>query len=100
VYRAVLDRDLPPGAEEAFSGGKLVLPGDDRPCAPASLRRTGDREAEVVLTEGRYHQVRRMFASQGCPVQELQRIRIERLEIGQLAPGKWIELPVNYFDKD
>jgi 16S rRNA pseudouridine516 synthase len=100
VYRATLGCALPPGAERAFSSGKLVLPGDDRPCAPASLRLTGEREAEVVLTEGRYHQVRRMFASQGCPVLELQRIRIGALELGKLAPGKWIELPINYFSKD
>jgi 16S rRNA pseudouridine516 synthase len=97
VYRALLDRDLPPGIEEAFSGGALVLPGESRACAPAPLRRIGAREAEIDLTEGRYHQVRRMFASQGCSVLELHRIRIGSLELGDLAPGTWIELPISYF---
>jgi 16S rRNA pseudouridine516 synthase len=98
VYRAILDRVLPSGLEDAFSSGKLLLEGDAHPCAPASLRRIGVREAEIELTEGRYHQIRRMFASQGCSVVELQRIRIGRLELGDLAPGKWTELPINYFD--
>jgi 16S rRNA pseudouridine516 synthase len=97
VYRALLDRDLPAGTEEVFSSGALILPGESRACAPAPLRRIGAREAEIDLTEGRYHQVRRMFASQGCSVLELNRIRIGRLELGNLASGTWIELPINYF---
>jgi 16S rRNA pseudouridine516 synthase len=100
VYRALLDRDLPPGTEDVFSSGGLVLPGEEKPCAPAAMRRIGPREAEVDLTEGRYHQIRRMFASQGCSVLELHRIRIGRLDLGGLAPGQWTELPINYFDSD
>jgi 16S rRNA pseudouridine516 synthase len=98
VYRAVLDREPPPGTAELFSSGSLVLAGDDSPCAPAELRRVGGNVAEVVLTEGRYHQVKRMFASQGCTVMELDRIRFGRLELGTLARGAWIELPTNTLD--
>jgi 16S rRNA pseudouridine516 synthase len=98
VYLATLDRDPPAGTEEIFQSGQCVLPGDSRPCAPATLRRTGPREAEIVLSEGRYHQVRRMFASQGCVVEALHRIRIGDLDLGSLAPGQWRELPVGYFD--
>lgn len=100
VYRATLDHEPPAGTEELFFGGKLVLPGETKACAPAIMRRIGIREAEIELTEGRYHQVRRMFASQGCPVLELQRIRIGSLELGGLSPGEWTELPINYFDRD
>jgi 16S rRNA pseudouridine516 synthase len=100
VYRAVLDRDLPAGTEDVFSSGGLVLPGEDKACAPAPMRRISPREAEIELTEGRYHQIRRMFAAQGCPVMELHRIRIGRLDLGNLAPGEWTELPINYFDSD
>lgn len=97
VYRASLDRELPPGTEAIFSSGRLVIPGDDKPCAPAALRRIGDREAEIAISEGRYHQVRRMFASQGCQVLGLHRTRFGDIEIGDLALGRWIELPVNTF---
>jgi 16S rRNA pseudouridine516 synthase len=98
VYRAVLEQDLPAGIEEVFSSGTCLLPGEEKPCAPAALRRIGDRQAEVELTEGRYHQVRRMFASQGCPVVELERVRFGALELGNLEPGRWIELPINSLD--
>jgi 16S rRNA pseudouridine516 synthase len=95
VYRARLESALPPGIEEAFSSGALLLAGEDTPCAPASLRRVGEREAEITITEGRYHQVRRMFASQGCVVSELHRTRFGDLELGDVPPGSWIELPIN-----
>lgn len=88
------------GRRTYSQAGELVLPGEARACAPAPLRRIGPREAEIELTEGRYHQVRRMFASQGCTVLELHRIRIGRLDLGSLATGKWTELPINYFDSD
>jgi pseudouridine synthase len=52
----------------------------------------------MTLTEGRYHQVRRMIASQGCTVVELHRIRFGDIDLGGLAHGDWIELPVNRFD--
>jgi 16S rRNA pseudouridine516 synthase len=98
VYRARLDRELPQGLEAVFSSGRLVLPDETAPCAPAVLRRVGDREAEVTLTEGRYHQIKRMFACQGCVVTDLHRTRFGSLEVGNLQPGTWIELPINYLD--
>jgi len=100
VYSAALDREPPPGAEEVFAGGRCVLPGEEKPCAPAALRRTGVRNAELTITEGRYHQVRRMFAAQGCEVLGLHRIRFGDLDLGDLAPGQWIELPVDRFDRE
>jgi 16S rRNA pseudouridine516 synthase len=98
VYRALLDRDMPGGIEEVFAAGTLLLPDEEKPCAPATLRRIGNREAEVVLMEGRYHQVRRMFASQGCQVVGLDRVRFGALQLGDLPRGKWIELPINSLD--
>jgi 16S rRNA pseudouridine516 synthase len=47
------------------------------------------RLARLTLTEGRYHQVRRMFAAVGNHVQALHRSRIGGLELGGLAPGEW-----------
>ncbi len=99
VYRATLDLEPPPGTEDIFASGRFMLPGDDKPCAPAALRRIGGLEVEIVITEGRYRQVRRMFASRGCEVLALHRSRFGDLELGDLASGLWIELPVNYFDR-
>ncbi len=98
VYRARLDRDLPPGIEVVFSSGQLLLPDEEMPCAPASLERISEREARITLTEGRYHQVKRMFGSQGCTVVDLHRVRFGGLDLGDLPQGSWIELPINILD--
>ena len=47
---------------------------------------------EIVLTEGKNRQVRRMGAAVGHEVVELVRVRIGRLDLGELAPGEWREL--------
>lgn len=60
-----------------------------RPGAPAD---PGSTWLEIVLTEGRNRQVRRMGAAVGHEVVELVRVRIGRLGLGDLAPGEWREL--------
>jgi 16S rRNA pseudouridine516 synthase len=99
VYRATLDKEPPAGTEERFGSGTLVLPGEKDPCAPAALARVAARVVELTLTEGRYHQVKRMFAAQGCEVVELDRVRFGPLEIGSVARGSWIKLPINSLDQ-
>ncbi len=97
VYHATLDADLPAGLAALFAAGTLVLKDEDAPCAPAELKVLGPREAELTLTEGKYHQVRRMFASQGCEVLTLRRLRFGHLDLGNLAPSQWRELPLTTF---
>jgi 16S rRNA pseudouridine516 synthase len=97
VYRAIVDADLSPGLIPRFASGTLLLAGEKEPCAPAELKLLSPREAEVTLTEGRYHQVRRMFAACGATVLTLQREKFGPLDLGDLAPGKWRELPLNFF---
>jgi 16S rRNA pseudouridine516 synthase len=98
VYRATVDHDLAAELVPLFAAGTLLLPGEKQPCAPAVLRIISPREAEVTLTEGRYHQVRRMFSACGANVLTLHRERFGDLEIGDVAEGTWRELPLNYFD--
>ena len=92
-----MDRPFPPGIVELFASGTLLLPGEKSPCLPAKLRILDSTTAEVVLTEGRYHQVRRMFASQGCEVLTLHRSAFGDLTLGDLAPGQFRKLPLDYF---
>ena len=99
VYRATVDRELPDGLPALFAAGTLTLSGEDTPCAPAELRPLGPREAEVVLTEGRYHQVRRMLASQGCEVLTLHRVSFGPLGLDGLPAGQWRELPLDRLDR-
>lgn len=60
---------------------------EDGPTAPAEARRTGEREIEIVLREGRNRQVRRMIDAVGNRVTALRRIRFGSLELGGLAEG-------------
>jgi 23S rRNA pseudouridine2605 synthase len=72
--------------------------GDGSVTRPARVRVLGTASGggstwlEIVLTEGRNRQVRRMGASVGHEVVELVRVRIGRLGLGELAPGEWREL--------
>ncbi|HWA27732.1 MAG TPA: pseudouridine synthase [Lacunisphaera sp.] len=100
VYRATLGADLPAGIAALFAAGNLVLEGESAPCAPAELHALGPREAELTLTEGKYHQVRRMFGSQGCEVLTLHRTRFGHLDLGDLSAGQWRELPLDEFNPE
>jgi 16S rRNA pseudouridine516 synthase len=79
------------------ASGTLQLDGEKAPCAPAQLQMLAAREAELTLTEGKYHQVRRMFASQGCTVLTLHRSHFGDLALGDLTTGQWRELPLDFF---
>ena len=59
------------------------------PLAPAALDVLGPRHARLTVTEGRYHQVRRMFAAVGNHVETLQRISVGGLALGKLPLGEW-----------
>lgn len=92
IYRATTDRDLGPEPVGVFAAGTITLDGEKEPCAPAELKIVGPREAELTLIEGKYHQVRRMFAACGATVLTLHRERFGALTLGDLRPGQWREL--------
>jgi 16S rRNA pseudouridine516 synthase len=90
VYQANLDRPLEGHEDELFSSGTLVLNSETRPLLPAKLEVLGEKEALVTLHEGRYHQVRRMFAAAGNHVLGLKRISIGGLKMpDDLEEGDW-----------
>jgi 16S rRNA pseudouridine516 synthase len=99
VYRATVDRDLTTDLIPLFASGELRLEDEDKPCAPAELKIISPREAELTLTEGRYHQVRRMFAARGFTVLTLHRSRFGELQLDDLPAGKWRELPLDFFPR-
>lgn len=96
LYEVTVDRDLEPGLVGVFASGELRLDDEPKPCLPAKLEITGPRAARLELTEGKYHQVKRMFASQGWTVLRLHRSRFGEFELGDLPVGEWrrLELPV------
>jgi 16S rRNA pseudouridine516 synthase len=89
TYEATLARPLEGHEAALFAAGTLVLRGEDKPCLPARLEVTGAHTAALTLTEGRYHQVRRMFAAAGNHVEALHRSRFGPLALDGLKEGTW-----------
>ena len=95
TYRATLARPLT-GAEGAvFASGSLMLEGEAKPLLPAELQVLGPQEARLTITEGRYHQVRRMFAAVGNHVEALHRESMGGLRLDEgMKAGEWRVLGV------
>ncbi len=89
IYHAWLAEPLSPSAVNAFAAG-LQLHGETALTAPAVLEIINQREALVHVHEGRYHQVRRMFAAVGNKVEKLHREQVGALKLdADLAPGEY-----------
>ncbi|EGC31101.1 hypothetical protein DICPUDRAFT_157085 [Dictyostelium purpureum] len=93
-YEVVLKNKL--GGDEigVFESGGLMLRGEEAPCKPAKLEILDEskNKVKVTLFEGRYHQVRRMFAANDNKALEIHRTRIGPVELGDLPVGKWRHL--------
>lgn len=89
VYHAWVSDPLTQEDVVAFSRG-LQLRGEATLTAPAVLEILNEREALVQIHEGRYHQVRRMFAAVGNKVEQLHRVQVGGLTLdATLAPGEY-----------
>jgi 16S rRNA pseudouridine516 synthase len=89
VYLATLAEDLRGDEAALFASGTLLLEGEKAPLLPAELEVQGARSARLTLHEGRYHQVRRMFAAVGNHVAALHRERLGGLALDGLPGGEW-----------
>lgn len=68
----------------------VVLDDDPKPVRAAACEATGDHALRLTLTEGKYHQVKRMLAAVGNRVTTLHRSRIGRLALpAEIRPGEW-----------
>lgn len=89
-YDVTLDRPLRGGEEKIFASGTLMLESETTPLLPVPMEVVSPTRAFVTLTEGRYHQVRRMFAAVGNHVTALHRDRIGDLDLpADLPPGEF-----------
>lgn len=89
VYLVTLAEDLRGDEAAVFASGTLMLEGEQTPLLPAELEVLGPRSARLTLHEGRYHQVRRMFAAVGNHVAALHRERVGGLALDDLPVGEW-----------
>lgn len=89
VYVAVVEGKPAPAALRALREGVEL---DDGVTAPARARVLPGGAVELVLHEGRKHQVKRMLEAVGHPVRRLYRSGYAGLTLEGLAPGQWREL--------
>ncbi|HSK17373.1 MAG TPA: pseudouridine synthase [Gaiellaceae bacterium] len=89
AYEAEVEGEPSPEALRRLAEGVEL---DDGVTAPAAVRRLGPSRVELVLHEGRKHQVKRMCAAVGHPVVHLHRRAYAGLIVEGLAPGEWREL--------
>ena len=86
-YLVSLENPLRGDEEELFKSGNMLLEGETKPLLPAILDKIASNRCWLTITEGRYHQVRRMFAATGNHVTALHRDRIGRLDLPNLEAG-------------
>ncbi len=92
-YRVTLRDDLQGNETDLFASGSFVIDGEEeKPLKPAEWSPEDKREGVMVLHEGRYHQVRRMFEQLGNEVVTLHRFQTGGLPLGDLEEGKWCML--------
>ena len=88
-YRVQLAEALVAHAEQRLAEG-IVLHSETKPTKPAQLERISDTEVLLTISEGKYHQVKRMFAALGNRVTGLHREQVGEIRLdATLAPGQW-----------
>jgi len=89
-YLASIEGRVDPAMMEQFSKG-VWHEGEKLKAERAWILSASKAQSvvELELTEGKYHEVRRLFESQGLTVKALRRIQIGKIKLGELRPGKW-----------
>ncbi|MEI9804523.1 MAG: pseudouridine synthase [Pseudolabrys sp.] len=86
-YDVTLARPLRGDEEKIFASGELMLESEDKPLLPVPMEIVSPKRVFVTLVEGRYHQVRRMFAAVGNHVVALHRDRVGGLQLPADLPA-------------
>ncbi len=79
LYDVILDGEVTDIHIKLFEKGITLVDGTE--CMPAVLIKTGNNRAQVIIREGKYHQIKRMFGVIGLGVNELKRLKIGKLSL-------------------
>ncbi|KZK97372.1 MULTISPECIES: pseudouridine synthase [unclassified Pseudovibrio] len=99
IYEVELDRPMTGGEADQFASGEMMLENETKPLKPAELEVLSETTARLTLHEGRYHQVRRMFAATGNHVTKLHRAQLGNLTLDGVEEGSWKLLSQDDIDK-
>ena len=89
IYEVKLAEPLKGDEAEIFASGELMLNGETKPLQPAKLEVINPKLARLEICEGKYHQVKRMFASTGNKVMNLHRLNFAGFEVDDLKEGEY-----------
>ncbi|QOY51494.1 pseudouridine synthase [Candidatus Sulfurimonas baltica] len=88
LYKVTLFNPIRGDEEEIFASGTLLLSGEKKPLLPAKMKIISETVVHLEISEGRYHQVKRMFGAVGNKVVALHRVgfgkyNVEGIELGE-----------------
>ena len=89
VYEATLAVPLKGDEKEIFESGNIILNGEEKPLKPAKLTILNDKLVHLEIVEGKYHQVKRMFAYTGNKVVKLHRLEFAGFRVDDLKEGEF-----------
>jgi 16S rRNA pseudouridine516 synthase len=89
VYEAILAEPIRGDEITLFASGEMMLETEKTPLAPAALEVLADCHVRLTIIEGRYHQIRRMFAAVGNHVVSLHRSDVGGLNVSGTKSGEY-----------
>ncbi|PRM90309.1 16S rRNA pseudouridine(516) synthase [Aliarcobacter cryaerophilus] len=89
IYEVTLQNPLKGDEKEIFASGTVVLNGEDKPLKPAKLIILSDNLVHLEIVEGKYHQVKRMFAYTKNKVTKLHRLEFAGFRVDDLKEGEF-----------
>lgn len=98
-YEVTLRDPLNGNEAKIFGSGEFMMNKEDTPLKPATWKQTGEKSGTMILHEGRFHQIRRMFETLGNEVITLHRFQTGGLPLGDLEEGKWRVLSEGEIEK-
>ena len=104
TYRATLEHEVSPDEQPQYitrAAQGLTLPPEKKApvqtAAPATIKFLSPATAQITVTEGKFHEVRRIFRALGNEVTELERIAIGKLKLPKtLSPGEFQNIPADF----
>lgn len=88
-YNVTLRDDLTGTETDLFATGELYIGDDNKPLKPAQWTQTDAKSGVMILHEGRFQQIRRMFETIDNEVITLERFQTGGLSLGDLPKGEW-----------
>ncbi|MDY0050954.1 MAG: pseudouridine synthase [Aliarcobacter sp.] len=89
VYEATLAEPLKGDETQIFASGELMLNGEKKTLLPAKLEVITSTQVRLEIVEGKYHQVKRMFAAVGNRVVKLHRLNFAGFDVEDLKEGEY-----------